>query len=218
MRILILGATGRTGCLLVEEAIKQHYDINVLLRDKSKLKTNSKSITIFEGVPTDTKALLSAMQGCEAIVSTLNISRTSDFPWSPLRTPVDFLSASMANIINVAEQLHIKRIIITTAWGVGETKKEVPFWFRWLIDYSNIGYPYRDHELQEQLLKKSTLSWTAIRPAALTNSLNNKEVLVSFNNVPKPNLGISRQNVALYMLNVLKNDLYINQSPTISEK
>jgi len=53
MRILILGATGRTGCFLVEEAVKPGYVINVLLRDKSKLNVNSNSITVFEGTPTD---------------------------------------------------------------------------------------------------------------------------------------------------------------------
>ena len=218
MRILILGATGRTGRFLVEEAVKQGYDINVLLRDKGRLNVSSKSITLFEGTPSNINALLPAMQGCEAILSTLNISRTSDFPWAPLRTPKNFLSAAMENIIKAADQLQIKRIIITTAWGVSETKKEIPFWFRWLIDYSNIGYAYRDHELQEELLKNTSLNYTAIRPSALTNALNNKEILISFNNSPSPRLIISRQNVARFMLYVLKNDLYIKQSPTVSEK
>ena len=218
MRILILGATGRTGRFLVEEAMKQGYAINVLLRDKSKLNVNSNSITLFEGTPTDINTLLPAMQGCEAILSALNISRISDFPWAPLRTPKNFLSAGMENIIKAADQLQIKRIIITTAWGVGETKKEIPFWFRLLIDKSNIGYPYRDHELQEDLLNNSSLNWTTIRPVGLTNALNNKEVLVSFNNSPRPRLIISRQNVARFMFYVLKNDLYIKQSPTVSEK
>ena len=218
MKILILGATGRTGRFLIEEANKQGYAINVLLRDKSKLNVSSNSITIFEGNPTDLETLLPAMQGCETILSTLNISRTSDFPWAPLRTPKNFLSAGMKNIIKAADQLQIKRIIITTAWGVSETKKEIPFWFRWLIDHSNIGYAYRDHELQEHLLNNSALNWTTIRPVGLTKALNNKEVLVSFDNSPKPRLIISRQNVARFMLNVLKNDLYIRQSPTVSEK
>lgn len=218
MRILILGATGRTGRFLVEEAVKQGYAINVLLRDKSKLNVNSNSITTFEGIPTDINTLLPAMQGCEAILSALNISRTSDFPWAPLRTPKDFLSAGMKNTIKAADQLQIKRMIITTAWGVGETKKELPFWFKWLIDHSNIGYPYRDHELQEDLLNNSALNWTIIRPVGLTNALNNKEVLVSFNNSPRPRLIISRQNVARFMLSALENNLYIRQSPTVSEK
>lgn len=218
MKILILGATGRTGKLLVEEAVTNGYDVNVLVRDEIKLTIRSATIKIFEGSPADKSALAKAMQGCEAILSTLNISRKSDFPWAALRTPKDFLSATMKNIIELADQLKIKRLITVSAWGVGETKKDLPLWFRWLIDYSKISYAYHDHELQEDLLKKSALSWTAIRPTGLTNTLNNKQVQVSFNNSPIPHLTVSRRNVARFMLNVLKNDLFINQSPTVSEK
>jgi uncharacterized protein YbjT (DUF2867 family) len=216
MKILILGATGRTGKLLVEEAVKQGFDINVLVRDENKLTVESAAIMVFEGTPANPTVLLKAMHGCDAILSALNISRTSDFPWAALRTPKDFLSAGMKNIIDVAEQLKVKRIIITTAWGVSETKDEIPWWFAWLISHSKIGYAYRDHEQQEALLKNSSLNYTIVRPAGLTNSLKSKDVIVSFDNYPKPSLTISRKNVALFMLNALKNDLYCKQCPVIS--
>ncbi|MES2112646.1 MAG: NAD(P)H-binding protein [Bacteroidota bacterium] len=216
MKILILGATGRTGRLLVEEAVKQGYQINVLVRNENKLTVTSASITVFQGIPVNQQELVKAMQGCDAILSTLNISRTSDFPWAALRTPKDFLSGSMKNIIETADELKIKRIIITTAWGTNETKKDIPWWFAWLIDHSNIGYAYRDHEVQEDLLKASSLNYTIVRPSGLTNSLKNKTVMVSLNNVPAPGLTISRKNVALFMLDTLKNNLYQNQCPAIS--
>lgn len=216
MKILTLGATGRTGKLLVEEAVKQGYKINVLVRDENKLTINSASITVFEGTPANRQELTKAMPGCDAILSALNISRTSDFPWAPLRTAKDFLSGSMKNIIEVADELKIKRVIVVTAWGTTETKKDIPWWFNWLIEHSNIGYAYHDHELQEDLLKKSGLNYTIVRPAGLTNSIKTKAVKVSIDNTPKPGLTIGRKDVALFMLDVLKNDLYKNQCPVIS--
>lgn len=202
----------------MEEAIKRGYDINVLLRDEGKLMVRSAAIKIFTGNPADAGDLTKAMQGCGAVLSALNISRTSDFPWAPLRTPRNFLSLVMGHIINVAEQLKIKRVIITSAWGVNETKKDLPWWFSWIIDHSNISYAYKDHEIQEDQLKNSALNWTAVRPVGLTNTLNHKAVAVSFNNIPKPRLTISRQNTARFMLDILKNDLYVKQTPTIFEK
>jgi len=216
MKVLILGATGRTGQYLVSEILKLGYEVNVLVRDKSRLPDYSSQVLVFEGTPTDITDLAKAMQGCDAVLSSLNISRTSDFPWAKLRTPKDFLSASMKNIIATAVELDVKRIIITTAWGVSETKKDIPLWFRWLIDHSNISYPYRDHEVQEKLLEHSNLDWTAVRPAGLTNSAKIKDVLVSFNNSPKPGLTISRQNVARFMIDCLQKDLYVKESPVVS--
>jgi len=218
MRILILGTTGRTGCYLLSQASKAGYNVNVLVRDKNRLKVDPGLFTVFEGNATNKAELLAAMQNCDAILSALNISRKSDFPWAKLRTSENFLSASMKNIIEVATALNIQRVIITSAWGVAETKKNIPWWFRFLIDHSNIGYAYRDHERQEELLKNSNLNWTAVRPVGLTNSTKEKDTLVSLDNSPKPNLTISRQNLARFMIRVLKEGMYVRQSPAVSDK
>lgn len=79
------------------------------------------------------------MQGCDAVLSTLNITRYSDFPWSSLRTPETFLSNTIQKVLAIAADLNLKRIIIISAWGDHETRQDIPFWFRWLIDRSNIG-------------------------------------------------------------------------------
>jgi len=218
MHILILGPTGRTGRLLVQEALNRGHRVNVLVGHKSSLLVNPDLVTVFEGTALNKFTLAEAMQGCDAVLSTLNISRVSDFPWAKLRTSIDFLSLSMKNIIEAATAQHVNRIIVTTAWGVAETKKDIPFWFRFLVDHSNIRYPYLDHERVEKMLEKSDLNFTAVRPAGLTDSEKMKEIKVTLNNIPKPSLYISRLNVALFMLDVLENDLYNRQCPVISEK
>ena len=45
----------------------------------------------------------------------------------------------------------LRRLVLTSAWGAGETAAEIPGWFRWFIQNSNIGPAYRDHERQEAL-------------------------------------------------------------------
>ena len=122
----------------------------------------------------------------------------------------------MQNVIEVAGELGLQRIIVTSAWGVHETKKDIPFWFRWLIDHSNIGVAYRDHERQEQLLEASSCDWTAVRPVGLTNSARDKNVVVTVSNVPKPNLTISRYSVAKFMVDVYTSGAYSRQAVAIS--
>jgi putative NADH-flavin reductase len=218
MNILILGATGRVGRLLLTEALQRGHRVTVLVSHKSTLTINTPMMMVYEGTPLNKYTLTEAMKGCDAVLSTLNISRMSDFPWAKLRTSKDFLSTTLRKVIEIAGEQQVRRIIITTAWGVGETRKDIPFWFRWLIDNSNIRYPYLEHELQEQIIKHYDLDWTVIRPVGLTNEAPRKEVMVSLNNRPKPKLTISRQNVAKFMVDVLENNLYIKQFPVIYEK
>lgn len=218
MKILLLGSTGRTGRWILEEAIGRGHIVHALVRNPAKVKFSNGRLTLFEGTPTDSAALENAMEGCDAIISSINISRTHDFPWSPLRTPKDFLSASMKNIIALAQRHSIDRIVITSAWGVAETRADIPGWFRWLIEHSNIRYPYADHAVQEDLLKASTLNWTAVRPVGLINSKKDKTTTVTLDKMPKPGLLIPRRMVARFMLEVLEKHLYIKQLPVISAK
>ena len=218
MHIIILGATGRTGKHLLEQALQRGHTVNVLVRDKNKITGNDHRVTVFEGSPSDKTALETAMKGCEAILSALNISRTCDWPWSKLRSPKDLLSSVMKNIIELAPAHNIHRIIFTSAWGVAETKKDIPGWFRWFIDHSNIRYPYLDHERQEDLLKQTSLQWTAVRLAGLTNSKSKGNIIVSLNNNPKPRLTVSRRNAASFMLDALEKNLYVGEMPVLSGK
>lgn len=81
----------------------------------------------------------------------------------------------------------------------------------------NIGIAYNDHERQEIELKKSNLDYTIVRPTGLTNFEKEKKIIESFNNKPKPNLTISRKNVAKFMVNALKKDILIRKTVVISE-
>ncbi|RWY53687.1 NAD(P)-dependent oxidoreductase [Mucilaginibacter gilvus] len=215
MKILILGATGRTGKLLLQEALQQGYEVNVLVRNRSRVPLHP-ALTVFEGSPADTNILNNAMKGCEAILSALNISRNSDFPWAALRTPPDFLSKIVALIIELAPQNNIARIIVISAWGTSDTRNDIPWWFKWVIEHSNVGVAYRDHERQEGLFAASALNYTIVRPAGLVNSIQSKPVIISLNNMPKPRLTISRGEVVKFMVQVLQDDLFLRQMPVVS--
>ncbi len=216
-KVLILGATGRTGKWVVHYVLKHGYSVHVLVRDKTKLLPNA-NISIFEGLPTDKGILRKAAAGCTAILSVLNISRTTDFPWSRLRTSKTFLSDTMTNSIAVAKEHAIKRIVVCSAWGVSDTSKAIPFWFRWIIQYSNIGVAYKDHERQEQLLKASDVEYTIVRPSGLTNSKELQTIRVSYNNSPKPRLTVSRKSLAKFMVGTLADDAFVGKCATVSKE
>ena len=217
MKILILGGTGRTGKELIKEALKRDFEVNAIVRDAAKLSTHSR-LTIWEGDVRDSGLLSEAMDGCQAVLSCLNISRNSDFPWARLRTPERFLEDTLRSVQKVMDQKGIKRLIITSAWGVGDSRAEIPAWFGWFIDYSNVGKAYAQHEVQEAMLANSELDWTAVRPVGLTNGKRLKKLITSLKGTPKPKLTISRKHTAKFMVDILSDAKYIKATPVISEK
>lgn len=215
MKILLLGSTGRTGKLVLAALVKKDIEVNCLVRNSERLKPQ-KGLTIFEGDASDSHELIRAIDGCGYVISVLNISRKSDFPWSALRTPQNYLSEMMRRLIPIAEEKGIQQIIICSAWGVAETKKDLPKWFRWFIEHSNISYAYRDHERQEELLTASKLNWTIVRPTGLTNSQKEQHIKETFGTEPRPFATISRQSVASYMVDCLNNTALIGKKVVIS--
>src|SRR5690606_2017968 len=122
------------------------------------------------------------------------------------------------NLITQCENEGIKRVIVMSAYGVGETRTSLPAPFRWLIDHSNIGAAYREHESQERLLEQSSLDWTVVRPVGLTNEMGNQEVDVALDAATKLKMTISRRAAAHFMLDCLEQSLYIRQKPNIATR
>lgn len=201
MRILLLGASGRTGKHVLNELLVRGYQVICVVRDSSKL-TVHKNLKTIKGDVQDAATLHQSALGCEVIINVLNISRTSDFPWSPLRTPKDFLSKVMGNILTLTNN---PKVILCSAWGVAETRYEIPFWFRWLIDLSNIKYAYKDHERQEAMLTRSPLPWVIVRPVALTNFIKVSAVKVRHGSNLSPSLFISRTTLAVYLVDQVES-------------
>lgn len=216
MKVLLLGATGRTGKLVLKRALEQDLKVNALVRNSERIKPHP-NLEIFQGDPADAADLEKAISDCNYVISVLNISRKTDLPWSPLRTPQRYLSTVMGILVALAEKEKIQRVVTCSAWGVAETRNDIPGWFRWFIDNSNIGVAYRDHERQEQILSRSNVDWTIVRPVGLTNFKRKQNIRVTLNNEPRPSLMISRAGVAQFMVDSLNNPDLINKMVTISK-
>lgn len=216
MNILVLGATGRTGNWVLKLALERGYRVHALVRFPEKLQKH-RNLKVFEGDASNHQDLCRSAKGCTAAISVLNISRKTDFPWSSLRTPEKYLSKVMANLVKVLPELHLSPLIVCSAWGVGDSKKELPFWFRLLVDNSNIGVAYKDHERQEKILERAPFDWVIVRPSGLTNSLKIQDIKVIENKAEKPNLTIGRKTLASFMLDCLTEKDYWNQRVIVSK-
>ena len=215
MKILLLGATGRTGKLVLQALLKSGYEVNCLARNSERI-IPANGVTIMEGNASNSEDLQRAISDCEHVISVLNISRKSGFPWSKLRTPKKYLSDVISRLVPISEMEKVKRIVVCSAWGVAETRNDIPKWFRWLIDNSNVGVTYLDHERQEKIITESKLDWTIVRPVGLTNSKRNETIKESFGS--KPNLTISRHSVAKYMVDSLDKEKLIEKKVVISKE
>jgi putative NADH-flavin reductase len=214
MKILILGISGRTGKLVAAEAKKRGHNVVGIVRDPGKATINEADIVL--GSPYDFDTVRKAIIGCDAVISVLNTFNQSDGMFRKIKTPLDVMSVSMKNCVKAMKEKDIKRIVVMTALGVGDSAKEVPGFFSFLVRISNIKYAYADHDAQEKVLEDSKLDWTVVRPVMLSDKSEDISILHNLKGVGKIKSSVSRNAVAHFMLDCIEKELFIRQKPGIS--
>ena len=214
MRILLFGGTGRTGKLILEKALNDGHNVTTIARDPSKL--DALKVRIIKGTPYDPENVKQAMCDCDVVISTLNVSRNSDSPWSKLRSPKDMISKSIRNALNIMPEHGIKRIIAMSTIGAGDSWNKMPFIIKLVISSSSLRHAFKDHTRQEEILAASGTNWTIVRFPVLTDENGEKEVRIKLNNDTKLNKTINRESAARFILNIINDERYFEKIAAIS--
>jgi uncharacterized protein YbjT (DUF2867 family) len=218
VKLLALGATGRTGQLVVQHALSSGHDVVALARNPEKIAASSPNLSVVTGTPENADDIESALTGCDAVISTLDNKRSSDLPWAKPVSPPMFMARSIGNTINAMRARGIRRIVVVSALGAGDSFAYAPFITRLLARRTNLRLSYADHEAQEETLRKSELDWTCVRPAILTNDTSLKPLVVSYEGRPKPALTIARALVARFLVEILDKPEFFRKLPVVSER
>ena len=216
-RILIYGATGRTGGLVLNYALQQGYAVTALVRNPTKLTVQSDKLTIISGLPTSLDDVRKAMRGCDMVISTLSaLSDSEAFSLKNVPAP-HTLETTMRNTIISMSELGLKRIVTLSSIGAGDSRPYAPWYMRLMIKLTNFKITFADHDAQEYLLMNSGLDWIIARPVALNNNAETKALTVSYGKTPSP-FGISRQRLARFMVDCLATDAFVHKAPLLSEQ
>ena len=216
-KILLLGATGRTGELILNYALEKGYAITALVRNPSKLTLTSVQLTIVEGSPTNLEDIEKAMVGCDIVISALSpVDKGAVFTFKKLLVP-NILEIAMQNIIQSMDKLGKKRIITISSIGAGDSYQYTPWYVKLLIKYTNFKVIFEGHNRQEALLMNADLDWTITRPAGLTDDTHLKQLVVSYNKMPSP-FKISRKQLARYIVDCIDDKASIKTTPMLSER
>lgn len=214
MKILILGISGRTGRLVAEEALKRGHTVAGITRDITSTVIPGAEITV--GTPYDYDTVKKAIDGCDAVISTLNLFPVSQGLFSKPSQPLDVMSVAMRNTVRLMKEKGIRRIVLMTAMGVGDSSGQMPWFFALLVKISSIRFVYADHAVQEKVLEESGLEWTIVRPVALRDDNKDLAVMHNLNGNGRITSFISRNAVAHFMLDCIEKGEFIRQKPAIS--
>jgi putative NADH-flavin reductase len=116
----------------------------------------------------------------------------------------------MRNIVAAMEKSGTRRLLVVSAMGVGVSKRQSPWWYRYLMVPTFLRGSTADKTAMETIVRDSELDWIIARPPVLTNGAATGKVHV----LGKSEIGhtITRADLAVWPVEQLDSKVYVGQA------
>ena len=201
MNLLVLGATGRTGRLVVEQALVAGHTVTALVRSPEKLTIVNSNLRVVAGEATDKAAVSRALQGADAAISTLGGKGS-------------VIADSTQAIVAAAHEAGVSRVVVLSSWLVERDRMDA---VTRLLTGIAMGSLIKDKSVGEEVLRRSELDWTIVYASLLTDGPADGSVTVIPEGAKRRmSEKISRADVAAWMIEAATSDQQSRRSVGIT--
>ena len=151
MKLIVFGASGQSGKLLVELAANAHHEVTAFVRTPEKLGPVPAGVKVVKGDGQDAAAVEAAMAGQEGALIAVG---------APDRKKTTVREDVTRNVIAGMKKHGGKRIVYLSASGVSdslEQAKKMSFLYGYLLIPLMLKHPFADSAAAENLIKASGL-------------------------------------------------------------
>lgn len=167
MNVVVFGATGATGRLVVASALSADHLVTAFVRDPKRLPLTHRNLRIVKGDAMDPASVASAVRGADAVICTLGVIPQAKEDLGRRQLGVPVCSIGTKNIL-AAMPRGRGRLIVESSVSVGESYHTGSFGAGFIVKLA-LKEVMADKEKQEAVVRESDCDWTIVRPATLTN-------------------------------------------------
>lgn len=195
MKLFVIGATGRTGLEVVQQALARGHDVTAFVRSPESIALRDQRLSVLKGDVLEENQLSEAMRNHDAVISTLG-------PRHPFK-PSSLLQDAAVATTRAIKRAAVKRLLILSAAAhfPGIPNRIASFILR---------NHMRDSRAMEEVVQDSGLDWTIARPPRLTqedySTYRSRE-----DAAPKMGFTVPRKAVAAFMLDAIEQKKHLRQ-------
>lgn len=161
MRIAVVGGTGRTGGLVIDQALERGHAVVAVARRPEAVRPAGPTLRVVRADVLDRDSLVGSFAGCDAVVSALGVGTS--------RAPTEVYSAGVANVLAEMSAAGTPRLAVISAYPAGPredrrgTTDRVVSAILWRV----FGATYADMRRMETIVESSDAQWVVLRPPRL---------------------------------------------------
>jgi uncharacterized protein YbjT (DUF2867 family) len=188
MNITILGASGKTGIELVNQALAAGHQVTAFVRSPEALPVTTPALTVVAGDARETADLAKALAGQDAVLSALGSMKAGD----------KLLKRSTSALVSAAHDTGVRRVVQLSSFLAAPNYK--PGLAGKLMG-PMINGMVADKSAGEDLLTQSDLDWTIVYATGLDKAKAGLAArIVGPGEEVSMSNGIARADVAAFML------------------
>lgn len=212
MRVVIFGATGLSGKVILKQALSKNHQVTVLVRNAKDVTLHDKNLTVVQGSVLDRNTVSEVLKNQDAVIQSLGVGGKGN------GKPTTFVSDANKIIMEEMEKANVKRYIAMSNIGAGDSYTYLPWIFRKLI------LPYfmkwlqvivDDKNRMEPMIMKSNLDWTIVRSAGMTDKPAKGKVNDTLTGQGLK-FTITLADLAKFIIAQLEDNKYIKKAPSVS--
>ncbi|MEM0948740.1 MAG: NAD(P)H-binding protein [Pseudomonadota bacterium] len=193
MKLVVLGANGRTGKLVVQAALERGMEVTAVVRSAKKMPANqNERLTVLIGNPCDKKFLKHVLHGQDAVISALGGRK-------PTRAATSVYYRSADALVDAAWETGLRRILVTSTALLFDGQTVAGKILCRLVP-NVVGSARR----MEDILKASHLNWTSARPGFLSDG-DGVGYRAQKNKLPKNGTSVTRRALARFLIDAVES-------------
>lgn len=195
MRLVVVGATGRTGQQVVEQALKRGHSVTAVVRSASMKETEGLRVVVAD--PCKTEDLTPILAGNDAVISCLG-QRPGGNPW--------IVRDAAKAMLDVLQSAGVPRYLVVSGALLYPSLNPLVLLLKRVMAHKLL-----DTRAAEDLLFAAELDWTIVRPPHLREGTAGEGYRIEAG--PRPHLtwGLQFRDLAACLLDLAEGDRFTRQ-------
>jgi putative NADH-flavin reductase len=161
MKVLVIGATGRTGAHIVMKLLARGDEVTAFARKPEEITEKHARLRIAQGDARDAMSIERAVAGQDAVAVAFG-------PRAMKRD--DLQETLMRNLVAAMTKAGVKRLVNLGAMGSGASRAEMPFLYRAIVIPLFFKALFDDKEKGEAIMRASGLDYVNVLPGRLSDA------------------------------------------------
>jgi putative NADH-flavin reductase len=164
-KVLVIGASRGVGLETLRAALRAGHSVRALARSVSSIRLQDTALDKVSGDALDRDTIRNALQDVDVVIQTLGVH----FSPRVLFVGTTLFSGSTRILVDAMNAAGVKRLITVTGFGAGDSRGHGGLLYDVILFPLLLKRVYDDKDVQEQIVKRSGLDWTIVRPGLLTD-------------------------------------------------